>query len=82
MASRLANKMDVVDDFGMNPNRKIPPIQSLANDSANKRTKLKLTDSLVAPISREKIDVPNHLLNTSTHTDMWHFDYTGIFLIL
>lgn len=62
---------DLSSDIRLNPNRVIPPIPS--NNSSNrlqelqiiprKPNKFKLTDSLVAPA--EKIDVPNHILNTS-----------------
>ncbi len=37
----------------------IPPIESIER----KPKKISLTDSLIKPI--EKIDVPNHILNTS-----------------
>jgi hypothetical protein len=54
MASKLANPID------LNPNKKIPPIGDPTKRTLNK---LKITDSLVAPV--EKQPVPDHALNTS-----------------
>jgi hypothetical protein len=54
-ASKLINNLDLNQ-----MHKKIPPLEPLV---PRKPKKLLMTDSLVAPI--EKIDVPNHILNTS-----------------
>lgn len=56
MTSKIANPFDS-SDYKLNQNKKI---QSLSNRKLNK---LKITDSIVSSI--QKVDVPNHLLNTS-----------------
>ena len=48
--------------------------------SSNKRVKYKVTDPLVAPI--EKIDVPDHLLNTSNKNRPSLASIYNIFLIV
>ncbi|CAF0716220.1 unnamed protein product [Brachionus calyciflorus] len=56
MASKLLSTQ--FDSIDLNQNKKIiPPIKS-----PRKLNKIKITDSLVAPI--QKVEVPNHLLNT------------------
>ncbi len=48
----------LLSQIELNNYKKIPPIER-----TDKPSRLKITDSLVAPI--EKTDVPNYVLNTS-----------------